>query len=381
MSKNTTFYKVFRDEDGFIVNIKTLKPKVYKDLTKSVRFSGGNYSQALKCPGSILIESDTTKEAKKGKDIHTKAEKLILQNISAHFFRYISKIGNTKLDSYVKCVLDFITDKTDLFGIETYLRVRLPGTKSVLSGVIDFWFYNDHDEVLYIVDLKTGAYKVSPEYNKQMLFYYVLLKKTILKNKPIRELNIGIYTLNEERLDEKVYKDDSLHIVYEETLNILKLLDPSNEKLVVGDHCVGCFKFSNCPAYLNYLKKLYTEYKKQQLYVASKGTKVEDVGNLFVKQKALKPHINKVAKLFTLNADKGLLDSYVDKVISKTTTVWKNKEYVIKNLPSATTRKLKNPKTLMDQGFKVDKKHFNTKEIYTYHPMDSRGEMYKEMTK
>ena len=387
----TYYFKTILEDDGKAFRFQKIEPKYRKITENTLAYSGSTLTKSLECSGSITLKSDNFKAANEGSKLHERAEKAILKILSNHntaiAHRALAKaIQNitiaeepNHLDIYISDIFEDIFEH-DYFGIETFLNVGYKGLE--LRGSIDFWAYCPITGILTITDLKTGAYPIKAENNKQLIFYAFLLNNTILKNNPITALNLKIFQSQEAKFDTFAYKEKEFEKLMAEVFQSLDKLKADNKegfKFNAGKACKDCFKFSNCPAFLTMLTKKYEEYLKADLKYIQKENK-KTLTEVVRKANEIKPYLSKLRMLIDYHYDSGALQKYMTKVVSKTTIEWDGTKLKdIKDTSGLCRQVVKTPNQ-MEKWLEPSSKRILVKDLiqYTYKPEDKIEEDFYE---
>ena len=361
---------------GKITGFNIIKPKYKKIDDGTLAYSGSTIIKSLECKGSITLKSDNFKAAASGSDLHEKAERSIITAIHNEDFNDIQfEEEENNLDVYLNYLLGCIK-KSTFFGVETFLNIKY---KSInLRGSLDFWFYNEDQKFLEIVDLKTGAFLVAAKDNNQLLFYAFLLKNTILRKKDINCLKLSIFQSQDEHFDVYTYSTETLKFKLKELEDKLAILN-NNEgfKFTTGSACKDCFKFSNCSAYLPFFLNLFKNYLRADVMYIKNPTN-ENYTEVYRAACELKPHINKIKKTIEFNFDNGKLKPFMDKVAGKPSYKWGSPKQVIK-YPELTREVMKTPKQCAIFLNKAQRQSLiNTIAQYTYKAIDKVEEDFYE---
>ena len=154
------------------------------------------------CPGAYWIKSEDIQRypaaSRRGTLKHKYAERFIKQHIARKgigtFDEIEDEINQVTLQNvfclnYIKHCVELV-NKCEFFGAEELLKSeKFPG----LGGTVDFWAYDQDENVLHVVDFKTGRIAQEVKNNVQLQLYALLLfenKKHLFNTKTITKLTI-----------------------------------------------------------------------------------------------------------------------------------------------------------------------------------------------
>ena len=299
---------------GFDIGI----PKLENELS----YSASTIAEAFKCNASVKLKSMETEVSNKGNELHDLAALMIVDLINK---KKVNK--DSEVYEYVQYCFDLIKD-SKFIGIESKCVVKDNMTSNKrLSGYIDFWAYNERENELTIVDLKTGNYPVRVEDNKQLLTYARILEDMLYvftDIAPIKKIKLVIHQkgfLKEWEVPEEKYnqfKNDLIIFLSKDKLDY----NP-------GSHCGSCFKRMNCPVYTDKVKTELTvvEKKKEDLLTMDQ----DKLAELYEKATSIEKMIKLVKDVVKSRTNKGEMDDTIQKVKVRSTIVWKDKKKAIED--------------------------------------------------
>jgi hypothetical protein len=197
----------------------------------------------VKCPAYNHSQQQSNNVyASEGTQLHKQAEE---------FLKNFKPCDNDKIKVYVDFVNSLIVNAF-LYGIED--KVYVPNIHPEINyGKVDFWSYDLENNMLNIVDLKTGFRDVSPVESWQMIAYAVGLRKHLIDAGALQKpesLKINLIIVQPPSYNDKVKSwifdckklDEFLTILKDAAHNAYK----ENPVRKSGMHCVYCDNRSTC---------------------------------------------------------------------------------------------------------------------------------------
>lgn len=235
-----------------IVKPSLTKEEVLRKARKSKSLSPSSFKDWFLCNGYLYSKSGRISEA-------------ALKGINAHEEEYKATIdfiikGKEPKTEFCKVIKkDILNEKGRMF-IEFPFYKDFDGFCSL--GFVDFAFASNSG-VLWVVDIKTGAFPVNPEKNYQLAMYYYLMSNSpLLKDYKVKKLVFAIFQHGELRT--WTADSDFIRLSIERLKLTLDKLRSGVVNYSYGSHCNSCFNKTNCKVFFNEKDKLMEELWKSQ---------------------------------------------------------------------------------------------------------------------
>ena len=218
-------------------------------------FRASNSHRVLSCTQSIKCNNDNTTNSFsiRGIAIHSEVEKRLKNKKRNDYFigdnnNYYFFDNNDEflLNNYINYLNNF--NLFNGYG-EVEKRVKLKYLHAGLNnkhGYIDYFYYDTDNNILDVIDLKTGFSKVDIENNTQLSIYaYCLIKE--LKIKP-QIIKLTIYQYNRDYTSFISY-NDLLELInnMQGILDIFKSVTPANiDNLLIYNPSDSNCKYCTC---------------------------------------------------------------------------------------------------------------------------------------
>lgn len=303
--------------DDYIMESYVFSKDVYRrDVPDHARFSPSGCKEWLDCPGYAYLESEAGEAALKGREEHSKEEKIIEDRMLKKEYE-----GPTTYSNYI---LSKIKGSKFLLLEQ---KLCSEDFKDVFFGSPDAVLSKERGHV-EIVDLKTGKYHVNPKFNLQ-LACYLLLMESCFKLEPIKKATFTI-----AQHDEVTSWDVDMKWFTNVKHEILSVINDYAEKKELKTEffkpspaCSSCFKRNKCPVYSKTLNK---EVTKLDLKVPLADLPEKDFVALWEMGQKIKKHLKSIDNELTKREKEGKINM-LEKETAREVSIWKNKAEALKN--------------------------------------------------
>lgn len=240
----------------------------------------------MHCTGSLELQARypvpyiSTPQAQYGTSVHEVAQRLLTHQdvLPVHPDVYTEALG------FVEYVHSVSTPHHQLM-VETFLPLDFINP-SLWGGTPDAVLFSEHD--IHIIDLKTGATKVSSLDNPQLLLYACGIHHHHARS--ARTITLHIYQRNPrsgDNINTHTLSSDHLRTFRSNVVSILDFVDKGIFKYTLGDHCQYCPVQAKCPAYFHQASTQYFSLTRSQYNLENLST--DEVARIYTLLKSLEP--------------------------------------------------------------------------------------------
>ena len=231
-----------------------------------------------KCTGSLLLQSDTTKYAKMGQVEHSKFYDKMKELISQDKYKKAKaseKHQDEYMNEYERMAVTLYNLKPEFWALESPLGGIF--FNYLVEGYVDLICLKDN--VLYVVDLKTGQRPLDKDMLNQLYVYALLFIDSYNMWSQAPKLK---YRLILHGRHGSIKRTVSFKNLMRFKNRVIKKLN-SGVKFNPGSACLNCYKFNKCSAVASSVSNVLGSFEGKKLDLG-KALKMKPIIDKFYKK-------------------------------------------------------------------------------------------------